>query len=154
MSIAEFIKLGLGCVGVGAFIMFVKLIFGGLHNIDHPSYVEYSDENDQQAAVYIYWINRSRGGSYHRYDFIRKNGKWKTDGEFKVLLNILIAAVVAFIMEIIHLVIADAGIDAILPAFLLVFFWASIISAIPLADIILACNALDDDLREKRNKNI
>ena len=57
-------------------------------------------------------------------------------------------------MEIILIVIADIGIEGVFPAFLFALAFMSLMSAGPLADIILACSVLDDDLREKRNKNI
>ncbi len=151
-TLAEFIKYALGAVGIGAFIAFIRLLLGGLYNIENPSYVEYSGDNNERACVYIYGMRSRRQNGYTGYHFIRKNGKWKLDGELKVFINILIGAVVFFIMEIVLVVIADAGIGGIFSALLIDIFLYSFVAAFPLADIILACSAFDDELRKKRNQ--
>ena len=143
-------------VGLGAFITLLSIIFKVLCKIEHPAYVEYSvDNNNQQQASVNIWTSRyHRSNGYVNYNFIHKDGKWKSDGELKVFLCLLIIGAVLFVMEIILIVIADIGVEGVFPAFLFALAFMSLMSAGPLADIILACSVLDDDLREKRNKNI
>ncbi len=153
MSFALFMKYFLCIIGIDAAFIFVLIFFGSLYDVEKPSYIEYADEKKQQASLYFYGkVSRFRKG-FRCYTFIRKNEKWTLDrSEYKALVYILAGTFLCAIIAIVSALHAGAGIEGVLMTLLMVLFFASLLIAVPLSDILLAYSLFDNALRKERDQ--